>query len=153
VLTFFPAADATIQSAYPTTNYGGTSKINADASPTQDFLMRFNVGGIAGRHVVQARLVLACLNGSNSGGRFAPTSSDWTESTVTWANAPAAGSSVASLGAVISGLVYEVDVTPLVTGDGAFSMRVDSTSSDGADYASRENSMLALRPILVVVVA
>jgi hypothetical protein len=153
VLTFSPAADATIQAAYPDTNYGGTGKVNADASPTQDFLMRFNVSGVAGRRVVQARLALACLNGSNSGGRFSSASSNWTESSVTWATAPPAGTQLATLGAVVSGLVYEVDVTPLVTGDGSFSVRVGSASSDGADYASRENSVLALRPVLLVVVA
>jgi len=51
----------------------------------------------------------------------------------------AAGATVASLGAVTSGTTYSFPVTPVITGDGAVSFRLTSTSSDGARYVSKED--------------
>jgi len=63
----------------------------------------------------------------------------WEEETVTWNNAPAHDNTlVASLGAVTSGNWYTLDLTSLITADGTYSLRVTSTSSDGADYRSKE---------------
>ena len=49
----------------------------------------------------------------------------------------------------MAGNWYEVDVTPLVTGDGAVTLRATSTSSDGADYTSKEGT-IGFAPQLVV---
>jgi hypothetical protein len=47
---------------------------------------------------------------------------------------------LASLGAVSASIWYEVDVTSLVTGDGTYSLRISSTSTNGADYSSQEGA-------------
>jgi len=47
---------------------------------------------------------------------------------------------LASLGAVSVNTWYEVDVTSLVTGDGTYSLRISSTSTNGADYSSKEGA-------------
>jgi len=47
---------------------------------------------------------------------------------------------LASLGAVSVNTWYEVDVTSLVTGDGTYSLRISSTSTNGADYSSKEGT-------------
>jgi len=58
---------------------------------------------------------------------------------VIWNNAPAHDNTlVASLGAVTTGNWYTLDLTSLITADGTYSLRVTSTSSDGADYRSKE---------------
>jgi hypothetical protein len=57
---------------------------------------------------------------------------------------------VGSLGAVVAGAWYEIDVTAAITADGVYSFLVRSTSSDGADYVSREGAA-ANRPQLVIV--
>ena len=44
-LTFAPEADASIYSASPTQNYGGSSKLETDNSPVKHFLIRFTVSG------------------------------------------------------------------------------------------------------------
>ena len=76
--------------------------------------------------------------------------SGWSEDTVTWDNAPAAdGVALGALGPVSSDNWYELDVTPLVTGDGAVSVGVSSTNSNGADYVSRNGSP-GLAPELVI---
>jgi hypothetical protein len=67
---------------------------------------------------------------------------------VNWNNRPPAdAAAIATLGTVASGTTYEVDVTSLVTGDGTFTIGVDSSSSNGADFSSREG---AVPPELVV---
>jgi hypothetical protein len=74
----------------------------------------------------------------------------WNEGTVTWTTAPAYDStSIASLATVASGTWYEIDVTALVTGDGAVGVRVISGNSNGADYASKEGAA-GFAPQLVV---
>jgi hypothetical protein len=58
---------------------------------------------------------------------------------------------VATLGKVNSGTWYEIDLTSLVTGDGTWSLRVTSTTSNGADYTSDEGSA-GFRPQLLITV-
>jgi hypothetical protein len=60
---------------------------------------------------------------------------------VNWNTAPGYdAATVASLGAVSTGIWYEVDLSNLITGDGTYSLRVTSPSSNGADYSSREGA-------------
>jgi hypothetical protein len=54
-----------------------------------------------------------------------------------------------SLGAVAANAWYEVDVTPLIQGDGTLTIGATSTSSDGAHYASKESGATTA-PQLVV---
>lgn len=98
--------------------------------------------GVGTGAVAKATLRLWATNGSSSGGDFyLVTDNAWSESTVTWDNAPAGdGGPVGSLGAVAAGRWYELDVSAVVTGDGPISFRAASTNPDGADYASREHA-------------
>jgi hypothetical protein len=60
---------------------------------------------------------------------------------VNWNNQPpATGAVLGTIGAVASGSWYEVDVTPLVSGDGVVSIEATSTSADGAHYSSKEGT-------------
>lgn len=98
-----------------------------------------------------ATLRLHALNPSPFGGDFRVVDDNsWNEQTVTWANAPAGGiAPIASLGTVAAGSWYEADATSLVRGDGTVSLRVTSTSSDGADYSATEGPA-GLAPQLVI---
>lgn len=149
-LTFIPTDDATIESGSASSNFGSASKIEVDDSPKQQMLIRFSVSGVGGRTVRDARLRLYNVNASDRGGDFYRVSdNDWNEQTVTWSSAPAADAApIASLGPVSRDSWVEVDVSPLVTGDGIYSMRVDSTSRNGASYSSKETGTHA--PELVV---
>jgi hypothetical protein len=152
-LTFAPSGDTSVRADKPTGNYGTATALNVDNSPVKHTLLKFAVSGVGGRTVTSAKLLLHCLDESSAGGQFRglanPTAS-WAENSVTWNSAPAAGSSVvASLGSVLPGRWYEVDVTALVRGDGTVSLRITSPSSNGADYASRERGS-QFAPKLVV---
>ncbi len=151
VLAFTPAADAEIQFDKPTTNFGFASQFVVDNSPIKNDLLKFNVAGVGTRTVVSAKLRLYCLDGSPFGGEFhRVANTTWSEGTVTWNMAPAADAVIlASLGKVVANNWYEVDVTSLVNGDGTYSLRVNSTNTDGASYSAKEGTA-SFAPQLVV---
>ncbi|HEX6131896.1 MAG TPA: DNRLRE domain-containing protein, partial [Actinomycetota bacterium] len=150
-LVFGPSADTYVSQANPTANFGGAKRFAVDASPQEHALLRFAVTGVGAAPVVGATLRLYNTNGSSMGGSVFPVAdTSWNESTVTWNTAPPAGPAPAgSLGAVTAGTWYEVDVSSIVTGDGVYSMRLITTSSNGADYTSREGAS-GFAPELVV---
>jgi len=122
-----------------------------DNSPIKHFLIKFDVSGLNSQQVVSAKLRLYNVDPSGKGGDFyAVSDSSWQEETITWNNAPAALTNLlGSLGSVTTGNWYEVDLTSLITGDGTYSLRISSTSTDGADYSSKEG---ANPPQLVITV-
>jgi chitodextrinase len=145
-LAFPVTDDATISQASPATNYGTATRLTADHSPVNDFLVKFNVSGTAGCPITGARLRLTVGsttddNSVHGGDFFGVAPGAWSQGTVTWNTAPApSGGAVASLGSVAVNTAYLVNVTPLVTGDGVVTIRISSTSSDGARYFSSEGS-------------
>ena len=141
-LAFSPADDATIVSGSSSTNFGADPALKVDASPRQEFLIKFNVSGIGSSAIASAKLRLRNTNSSPFGGELRPVvDTTWQEETVTWGNAPAASTTVVgSLGAVSSGNWYEIDVGSHVIGDGVYSFRMVSPNSDGADYVSKEGT-------------
>lgn len=142
VVTILPAADATIEELYPARNSGSATTVAVDASPFKHALIRFDVSGLGGASILTAKLRLYCTNSSDVGGSFYRTdASGWNEATVTWSSAPPVeGPAIGSLGKVISGQWYELDLTSIVTAEGSYAFRVTSTSGDGAAYVSREGS-------------
>jgi chitodextrinase len=150
-LYFVPVADAHVKADVPAGNYGTATTLEVDNSPVKHFLLKFDVSGIGARTVVSAKLRLSNVNESSVGGIFyrVPDTS-WGETRVNWNTAPAVeGTAVASLGAVAPGNTYEVNLTSLVSGDGTFSLKAMSTSTNGADFVSKEGAA-GLGPLLVV---
>jgi chitodextrinase len=148
VYTLSPTDDATIDPV--TTDALTASRLKADANtPVNDLLMKFVVPASCST-VTSATLTLTVGSGSTDpsvrGGDFyAAANSNWSESAVTWATAPAkAGSPVSIAGAVVANTAYSKDVTSLVpTTGGTFSIRGSNTSGDGAGYFSKEGSATA----------
>jgi hypothetical protein len=138
----------------PTSNFGSDSLLGVDNSPVKNLLLKFTVTGVGSRTVVSAKLRLYCLDPATFGGEFHRVAdTTWTEGSVTWNTAPAADSIIlGTLGSVVSGTWYEVDVTSLVTGDGIFSLRANSNSTNGADYSSKEGTA-GFAPQLVITTA
>ena len=152
-LTFGPDADASVYSGSPTTNYGAATSLEVDNSPIKNFLIRFTVTGVGTRTVTAAKLRLACVDPSPRGGDFTlAATTTWTENTVNWGTAPATGTVFASLGAVVVGTTYEIDVSSVIHGDGTYTLRILTPNSDGADYVSKEGAT-ASRPQLIVTTA
>ena len=155
--TFTPTDDTYVHQATSTTNFGTATRLVTDNSPVDQALLRFDVA-TGGCRITRATLSLtvgsSSADGSNRGGDFhTTTSASWSESTVTWDTAPAAnGATIASLGAVTVGTTYSVDLTAAVTGDGPLSLRMTTTSTDGARYFSKDGSTTQ-RPTLSITCA
>jgi len=149
-VTFLSAADATIVQTYPNATRGTYTNLQANAGPVKDFLIRFDVAGMGAAGVARATLRLYCIDSSDVGGSFRLVSPGWDESTVTWNTAPSAtGATVATLGKVVSGSWYEVDVTSAVGGDCPVAFRVSTSSTNGSGFSSRDGTA-QLVPQLVV---
>jgi chitodextrinase len=148
--TFTPVADTYVESAQPTRNFGSATTIQVDNSPVKNALIKFSVTGVGSSVVSSAKLRLYNVDASSFGGAFYRVSDNWTESTTNWNNAPVvSGNPLTTLGSVTANTWYEVNLTSLVTADGIYSLRVTSTSTNGADYTSKEGAA-SFRPQLVV---
>jgi len=152
-LTFVPDADTSLYSANPNTNYGAATTLETDNSPVKNFLVRFTVTGVGTSTVTGATLRLTCSDPSPRGGDVTlAASTPWTENAVTWATAPAAGTTAASIGSVVAGTTYQLDLSSIIHGDGTYTLRIVTPNADGADFVSREGT-LASRPQLKVTLA
>jgi PKD repeat protein len=155
-LTFLAAADAKVEQANPTTNFGLFDQLRTDVGTNDDAdsYLRFIVGGITGR-VTGAKLRLRSTeNATVDGPALRGTTNGWTETGITWQNRPAATTGViADAGAIDPAQWVEWDVTGLVQVDGTYSFQLANASSDGVTFRSREFSNVPLRPELVVEVS
>lgn len=146
--TLNPAADAYVNSAYPTTNYGMSAQLRVDASPVTRSYLRFSVQLVSGP-ISKATLRIYANSSQTTGYTASRVSSNtWSESTITYGNAPAIGSAIGSSGAVTAGTWTSVDVTPYVTGNGTYSFGLTTSNSTALSLASRESTN---KPQLVIV--
>ncbi len=146
-LTLNPVADAYVDSANATTNYGTTTTLRTDASPIQRSYLRFQVPTLSGS-VVSATLRVYANSAVTVGYTVHSTSGSWGETTITFANAPSYGSSLGTSGAITANTWTSVDVTALVTGAGQYNVVMATTNNTATSFSSREG---ANPPQLVIV--
>ncbi|HEX9013049.1 MAG TPA: DNRLRE domain-containing protein, partial [Anaerolineaceae bacterium] len=146
--SFSPEADAYVDSSLPTTNYGRGLAIRVDGFPTVRSYLRFRVTG-AGLPITRALLRVYANSASSSGISLLPVSDNtWSETGITFANAPLPGSQAALSGAVAAGTWKILDVTSLVSGDGLFSFALGTPGSTAISLASRESGANAPQLVL-----
>jgi hypothetical protein len=63
----------------------------------------------------------------------------WGELTTTYNNAPPLGSVLATSGAITTGTWVMLDVTSYITGEGTFSLGINTASATAISFASRES--------------
>ncbi|MGH9036366.1 MAG: DUF7594 domain-containing protein, partial [Acidimicrobiia bacterium] len=150
--TFTPVADARVEQSHPKSNYGSSSTLRVDkgSSSTVNSYVKFGVANLNGS-VQSARLrIWVKKNGSENGSSLSATNDTWSESSITWKNAPPAGTLLRTSAKLPANSWVEYDVTGRVTGNGTYAFHLALTSgSDGADISSRQSS--SNRPQLVVV--
>ncbi len=139
--TFLAVADAQVRSSSPSDNFGSDAALRVrSGSPEYRSFVRFQVSGLTGS-VTSARLRLFVTDGSDDGGSAYGVSATWSESAITWSNAPALGGSpLDSAGAVSAGTWAEYDVTAQVVGDGSYAFGLSSASENSALFSAREGS-------------
>ena len=137
-------ADAMVNAATPAKSKGPSARLEVDGSPVKHAFFRVRVSGVGARQVTSARLRLHVSNVSHSqsvaGGRIhSVTNCAWDENTVTAKTQPAIdGPVLSTVGAVARGQVVDFDVTSAIQGDGVYCFALESPSSDGVRYNSRE---------------
>ncbi|MEO6571906.1 MAG: DNRLRE domain-containing protein, partial [Ilumatobacteraceae bacterium] len=138
--TFRVVADAMIKSSSPTRNYGSDTTLrNRSGSPEWRTLLAFDVQGLSGT-VTKATVRLFVTDPSTAAGSISAISTAWTESSVTWSNAPAVGGVPNdTIGAVSNGTWAEWDVTAAINRNGSFAFALVSASTDSVIFDSREN--------------
>lgn len=143
-------ADSYFNTSSPTKNYGAYTVMKLHSPATAEYrpLVKFTVNGLSGAPQ-SVKLRLYVLDTSDRGGDWFHVSNSWTESTVTWNNAPQpSGAPTASFGNASLGTWIEIDLTSAVTGNGTYSFLATSPSSNTAEFSSREGT----NPPQVVVV-
>jgi hypothetical protein len=134
-----PAADATVRSAQPSTNFGTATTLTVDGSPVVNAYLKFDVTGLAGPPF-KVLLRVFTSNSSSTGITAASVTTDWTETGITFANAPPPGPTLGGTGAITAGTYASIDVTSAVTGDGTYGFALSTTSSSAKTLASREGA-------------
>ncbi len=150
--TFTPVADAYVISTSATSNYGTSTSLRVDSSPVTRSYLRFTVTGLNGT-AVQSAVLRIYANSSNKTGFSvqAEANNTWTESQITYSNAPAVGSLIASSKGCASATWVSVDVSSYIKTAGTYSLVLTTTSATNTNLASREVSGKA--PQLVVTTA
>ena len=155
-LTFTPVADAHVNSGSASGNYGGLTSMKiregsgSSADPAYRGYLRFTVSGLTGAAAsVKLRLYVTDAS-SNSLGVYAIANTTWTETGLTYANAPAiAGSPLATATAPATNAYLEIALpASAVSGNGPVGFAIKSAGTDSAVFATRE--VAATPPQLVV---
>ncbi len=161
-VTLTPTADAYVRNGtYANTNYGSADSLTVKGSPTSGFTrtsyLKFSLGAVTNVH--SAKLRLYGLNIDNTTtiyvAVFGVSNDSWTESGITFNNAPAATPGALSYTGVnnVAGY-YEFDITSFVqtelTGDEIVSVVIKDTTTKNLNvqFNSKENS--ANPPQLVI---
>jgi len=146
--TFVPSADAYVDSANPSANYGSLTTFRADGSPDVHAYLRFSVQGLTGT-VTRATLRVYANSSATSGYEIKSVSNNtWVESTITYNNAPVVGSVLGSFGSFGSGVWTSIDITVYITGNGTYNLGLSTPGSTAISFASRESGANA--PQLIV---
>jgi Big-like domain-containing protein/glycosyl hydrolase family 26 len=147
-----PVADARVEEAHASTNYGKSTKLKAEggSDPDIETYLRFDVKGLTGT-VRSAKLRLYVYDPTGDGPAVYATGNSWTESgtgSITWKNRPGRnGSAVDDKGKLTKGTWVEYDVKSLVQGNGMLSFVLATNATDSVVFYSREGSK---RPELVI---
>jgi chitodextrinase len=150
VVAFTPTDDAETDSTDPSTTRGSKAEGRVDNDPVRRAYLRFDVSGLTAS-VSRATLKLYSRTAHTFGFEVRSTASTgWTEATLTHNDAPAPSATVTGTsGSIAAGTWEEVDVTPLVTGNGTVAFALTTTSVTNLPLAMKESGA-TLAPQLVV---
>ena len=120
--TLTPTEDAMVYRGNTTNNYGADLKLQVKKTEgsgvTRNAYLKFDVTGITTAQVGKATLRLYCNNKAfdsiQSVMAVYASSNAWTESGITWANAPAVTNNLSTTVVVAKGTYYEWDVTDYI---------------------------------------
>ncbi len=148
---FLPVADALVRSADPTTNYGTLTYLRTRGSPIVHSYLHFTVWGLHGLEVTGARLMLYSQTSSSASVTVRAVSTNtWSETGITYNNAPPIGNELSSSAPSFSAGSWRIfNVSSYVRGEGNYSFALTTANTALVDFASRESGS-ATAPRLVL---
>lgn len=153
-ITLSPTKDAMVKYAAPTTNFGTANQIQTSnqANFQKQAFFQFNVSTIpAGATVTGATLLVAAQ--STSTGTInakAVSNTTWSETGVTWNTKPAMGTQLAADSSHTAGVDSTWSVGAHVTGNGNYTIGLESAHSGDINFHSREATDVNNRPLLQI---
>jgi hypothetical protein len=140
--TFKPEADARVEEAHPSANYGKSPVLGVDGDPNARIksFVRFTVSGISGPIQSAVLRLHVTSNGGSDGPWVLPANNNWKESSVTWSTSPPTwGHPTSDLGPIAADSWISFDVTSLVMKTGQYTFELVGSSMDGIEFSSRES--------------
>ena len=149
--TFHPSADAYVMQSSPTSNYGTAANLRVDGSPILRSYLRFTVSGLSGAAVQSAKLRLYA--NSTAGGLSVNglANNSWTETGLTFANAPAPGNAIKTSAAATGGQWLTIDISSYVKAEGTYNLVLTPIDATNFSLGARETGANA--PQLVITTA
>jgi hypothetical protein len=146
--TFTATADSYVRATDPKTNFGKNTELRVDGSPAVRTYIQFQPFSISGK-VERAMLRVYSLSTSADGFQVRAISRPWSESKLTFDNAPPPGKVINLSGSLSNGAWRSIDVTKLLhSSDGTVGLALVSLGPTEIALASRERANRA--PQLVV---
>ena len=134
-----PSADSYVSSAATSTNFGTAPQLRIDGSPVVRSYLAFDLRSVSGA-ATAATLRVYASSASLAGYEVHTTVGGWTETGITFANAPAVGALVAKTGAFSAGTWTSVDVTAAVSTGGLVYFAIVDPSTTAVALESREST-------------
>lgn len=154
-VTINPVADAYVNSASPTSNYGTNASLRVDANSASIMrsYLRFTVSGLGGV-AVQSAMLRIYANSANTAGFsvLGLSNNAWVEKTITYNNMPAPGSDIGNSSSFGAGTWVQVDLSSYIKAEGTYNLVLSTTSTTDTNLAAREDTA-GHAPQLVVVPA
>lgn len=144
-------ADAHVNAATRTANYGRVRGLRVDASPLVRSYLRFRIGSYQGQ-VERVNLLLYSRTRSAIGFRVRLVKRMWREQRITYENAPSLSSRSVASGPLRAGAWKAVDVTSLVGGieEKDVSFALSTAALNDIKLASRESGVAGPRLVLEI---
>lgn len=141
-VSFAPAADSFVWQVSPGSNYGSYGNLHVRSAATglgRHTYLKFNVSGVT-RPVQSAKLRIRTGTKAHPASRvYWIASNGWGESTITWNNAPTAFHLQYPTGPLPTFSWVELDVSPIVSGNGTYTIGLVGPDVNGLWYWSRES--------------
>lgn len=147
-LTLTPQADSYVSAASPNSNYGSATTLVVGSSPAYHSYLLFTVSGLSGA-VVSAELSVHATTAGSGVALHQAQNTTWGESTITYANAPPYGAVLNRVGRFNADTWVTISASPVVTGNGTYTIVLTSASTTPISFSSREAGP-SLAPQLVI---
>ena len=149
--TFTAVADTYVRSDQPMANFGTATQLqvaapNTNGSPTLTTYVKFDVSGLTAAPLKVTLNVFARSTGTTPIKVSPVADTSWTETGLTYANHPAAGTPTSSSGGLTSGTWTPIDVTPWVQSNGTVSFAVNTGATAIRYFDSREGAANTPQP-------